>query len=376
MITIDKMTDKMVIAQLLEGVTEHKWMRSMYQALLQNQLASNKLEKLTRAERTLLLKVAKLTLDKLQPLQHVVQLDYMTAPVGVTRTLTCQEVLKEENTDPKLTHLCLEVLTRTVEAGTTRTGVGVLRTENYEDGYVSALSSELADNIIETVVGQLHAMSKTHETIVAENTVRTDDESPAFVGDYLSKLLIRLNQASNKIARRTRRGCGNFIITTPMGVAILQSINPKLGFEFRPALESETSPSTFMYIGDLVHTNTDRSVWKVMSWLPMNAAIRNEPGEMYIVGYKNRSIQNDDSKPVIADTGYTFCPYVLALPITWKDSETDQEYFNLCHRSGYVLNNNVATEHSHSENTAYDYYQLVTANIAAEFSTDTKRDTK
>ena len=111
------------------------------------------------------------------------------------------------------------------------------------------------------------------------------------IGDENMQMLpVTLNKIANDIARKTRRGCGNFVVTTPIGVSLLQS-NAKSTFV--PAPKGDRGSSALMLMGTLNGTI------KVYSSMCLTE-------DMFLVGYKGGSGE--------VDTGYIYSPYVPVMP--------------------------------------------------------------
>lgn len=202
--------------------------------------------------------------------------------------------------------MSLEIVSQAVEAGTRRLQAGwtveAMQDMNSQHGLdleseiTKAVSAEIVQEIDAEIIGDLLSLA---------GTVRTYDHvatgapayTPHFAGDRFAHIGIRINEVANEIARKTRRGPGNFIVVSPMMVSVLQSAAKSV---FAPAVEgSFKGPNNTMLVGTL------NGQIKVYSYLWNQA----QPGasaplgsDQILVGYKGGNGETD--------SGYFYAPYI------------------------------------------------------------------
>jgi hypothetical protein len=246
----------------------------------------------------------------------------------------------------------LEIINQAVEAGSRKLQAGwtieAMQDLNSQHGLdiesemTKAMSAEIVQEIDAEIINDLLALAGTVRTYDHTLTAGTT-YAPAFVGDRFANLGVRINEVANEIARKTRRGAGNFIVVSPMIVSVLQSAAKSV---FAPAVEgSFKGPNNTMLVGTL-----NGSI-KVYSYLWNQA----QPGssapagsDKILVGYKGGNGETD--------AGYFYCPYiplmssgVVVNPVTF------QPVISLMTRYGKV----VFTDPNTSLGNSADYYGRV-----------------
>lgn len=199
----------------------------------------------------------------------------------------------------------LEVVSQAVEAGTRKLQAGWtveamqdLKSQHgldLESELSQVVSAEIVQEIDSEILTDLMALAGTvgafdYNTIGAGPTYQ-----PAYLGDRFANLGIIINAVANEIARKTRRGAGNFIVVSPMVVSILQSAAKSV---FAPAVAgSFKGPNNTMMVGTLNGTIKVYSyLWNQVSGLGAAA------NDTILVGYKGGNGETD--------TGYFYCPYI------------------------------------------------------------------
>lgn len=245
--------------------------------------------------------------------------------------------------------MSLEVVSQAVEAGSRKLQAGwtieAMQDLNSQHGLdleneiTKAISSEIVQEIDAEIVNDLLALAGTVRTFDFSATGGTT-YAPAFVGDRFANIGVRINEVANEIARKTRRGAGNFIVVSPMIVSVLQSAAKAV---FAPAIEgSFKGPNNTMLVGTLNGTI------KVYSYLWNQA----QPGssaplgsDKILVGYKGGNGETD--------AGYFYCPYVpLMSSGVVVNPVTFQPVVSLMTRYGKV----VLTDPTTSLGNSADYY--------------------
>lgn len=202
--------------------------------------------------------------------------------------------------------MSLEIVSQAVEAGTRKLQAGwtieAMQDMNSQHGLdleseiTKAVSAEIVQEIDAEIISDLLALAGTVRTYDFTAT-GAPSYTPHFAGDRFAQLGIRVNEVANEIARKTRRGPGNFIVVSPMIVSVLQSAAKSV---FAPAVEgSFKGPNNTMLVGTLNGTI------KVYSYLWNQA----QPGssaplgsDQILVGYKGGNGETD--------AGYFYAPYI------------------------------------------------------------------
>lgn len=251
----------------------------------------------------------------------------------------------------------LEVVNQAVEAGSRKLQAGwtieAMQDMNSQHGLdveselTKALSAEIVQEIDAEIISDLLALAGTVRTFDFSQTNSTN-YAPAFVGDRFANLGVRINEVANEIARKTRRGSGNYIVVSPMIVSVLQSAAKAV---FAPAVEgSFKGPNNTQLAGTL------NGQIKVYSYLWNHATslgndvpssyIGQDPGtDQILVGYKGGNGETD--------CGYWYAPYiplmssgVVVNPVTF------QPVMSLMTRYGKVA----LTDPTTSLGNSADYY--------------------
>ncbi len=199
----------------------------------------------------------------------------------------------------------LEVISQAVEAGTRKLQAGwtIEAMQDLKAQHGLDLESELSQVVSAEIVQEIDSEILT-DLLALAGTVGVYDYAtiglgpqyqPAYLGDRFANLGIVINAVANEIARKTRRGPGNFIVVSPMVVSILQSAAKSV---FAPAVAgSFKGPNNTMLVGTLNGTIKVYSyLWNQVSGL---SAATND---VILVGYKGGNGETD--------TGYFYCPYI------------------------------------------------------------------
>jgi hypothetical protein len=245
--------------------------------------------------------------------------------------------------------MALEVLTQAVEAGSRKLQAGwtleAMQDLNSQHGMdleselTKALSAEIVQEIDAEIINDLLGLAGTVRTFDFSTTGGTT-YAPAFVGDRFANLGVRINEVANVIARKTRRGTGNFIVVSPMIVSVLQSAAKAV---FAPAVAgSFKGPNNTEMVGTL-----NGSI-KVYSYIWNQAAPGNSApagSDTILVGYKGGNGESD--------AGYFYCPYIpLQSTGTIMNPITMQPVVSLMTRYGKVA----FTDPTVSLGNSPDYY--------------------
>jgi hypothetical protein len=217
----------------------------------------------------------------------------------------------------------IESATKKLQAGWTLEAARTMVSHHgldIENEMLHAVASELVCEIVNEVLGNITKNAKVSELnglcvrnmALEKSDQKTDVDDPFdFKGDA-TKMALEINSVATDIARETRRGCGNFVLASPLDVSLLQTLPT-----FSPPTDTEFYGSTgIMFAGILNGTI------KVYSDI-MNCS------DQMIIGYKG---SNE------TDTGYIYAPHVPVMsggvvmnPVTF------QPVMSLLTRGGHKL---------------------------------------
>lgn len=125
--------------------------------------------------------------------------------------------------------MTLDVVSQAVEAGSRKLQAGwtieAMQDLNAQHGLdlesemTQALSAEIVQEIDQEIITDLIALAGTVDSFdgsAAGPYGTTGNYTPTFIGDRLANLGVIINRVANEIARKTRRGAGNFIVVSPL----------------------------------------------------------------------------------------------------------------------------------------------------------------
>lgn len=225
-------------------------------------------------------RIVKKILDNLTTMD-LIGVQPMQGPVGLVFALQYKEVEGEESTET-LKRLTLEIISQAIEARSRKLqakwtleaaqDLKAMHNIDIRSEIESAIAAEITTEICNEHIQDLMALAEKREVVV-ENT---------------DQVLINLNKLANEIARKTRRGAGNWIVMDPAMYARLQLKDNK---GFKASEGGFRGPVSLLYVGTLygtmkVYVNTFTTDSTVL------------------VGYRG---SNE------VDTGYTWSPYVTLM---------------------------------------------------------------
>ena len=195
---------------------------------------------------------------------------------------------------------------------------------------MAALAQEITTEIDQEIIGSLKALAPTtNQEAYDQNAV---SGTATFVGDEHAALAVMINKVSNEIARKTRRGAGNWAIVSPTVLTMLQSATTSA---FARTTEGPfEAPTNTKLVGTLngamkIYVNTYAT------------------DDEITVGYKGSSE---------SDAAAFYCPYVpLMSSGTVLDPATFEPVVSFMTRYGYVELNNTAS----SLGNATDYVNKI-----------------
>ena len=245
--------------------------------------------------------------------------------------------------------MSIQVLKQTVEAKTRRLSARwtfeaaqdaeSMHGLDVEAEIMQALAQEIVVEIDQEIIGSLRSLAGAGETLNFNALTNASDYTPTYVGDRHALLAIEINRAANRIASRTRRGAGNYIVVSPEALTILQSASTST---FARTTEgSFEAPTNTKLAGTLNGT--------IKVFVDSYAA----DGTKVLVGYKGTSE---------TDAPAFYCPYIPLMstgPV--MDPNTFEPVVSFMTRYGYIELTNTAS----SLGNAADYVDAISlSNVA------------
>ena len=201
---------------------------------------------------------------------------------------------------------------------------------------MQALAQEIVVEIDQEIIGSLRTLAGAGTSLDFGGSLTG---TPTYIGDRHAVLAIEINRAANRIAARTRRGAGNYIVVSPEALTILQSATTST---FARTTEgSFEAPTNTKFVGTLNGT--------IRVFVDNYAA----DGTKVLVGYKGSSE---------TDAPAFYCPYIPLMstgPV--MDPSTFEPVVSFMTRYGYKELTNTAS----SLGNAADYVDAITlANVS------------
>jgi len=245
--------------------------------------------------------------------------------------------------------MSIQILKETVEAKTRRLSARwtfeaaqdaeAMHGVDVESEIMAALAQEIVVEIDQEIIGSLRSLAGAGTTLDFGSL----SGQSVYVGDRHAALAIEINRAANRIAARTRRGAGNYVVVSPEALTILQSASTST---FARTTEgSFEAPTNTKFVGTLNGT--------VKVFVDNYAADQADGGPVVLVGYKGSSE---------TDAPAFYCPYVPLMstgPV--MDPATFEPVVSFMTRYGYKELTNTAS----SLGNAGDYVDAITlANVS------------
>ena len=225
--------------------------------------------------------------------------------------------------------LSIQILKQTVEAKTRKMSARwtfeaaqdaqAMHGLDVEAEIMAALAQEITAEIDQEILSKLMTLAGTATHTFDQTTAFTG--TATYVGDQHAVLAIQINDVANRIAQRTRRGAGNFVVVSPTALTILQSATTSA---FARTTEGTfEAPTNTKFAGTL---NSSVKVY-VNSYAAADAPI--------LVGYKG---------PNEMDAAAFYCPYIpLMSSGVVLDPATMEPVVSFMTRYGYVELTNTAS---------------------------------
>jgi hypothetical protein len=199
---------------------------------------------------------------------------------------------------------------------------------------MQALAQEITAEIDQEILASLSTLAGTASSTFDQAAV---SGTATFVGDEHAALAVLVNDASNEIASRTRRGAGNWMVVSPKILTVLQSATTSA---FARTTEGPfEAPTNTKFVGTL---NNSMRVY-------VNQYATNND---ILIGYKGSTE---------TDAAAFYCPYIpLMSSGTVLDPNTFEPVVSFMTRYGYVELNNQAS----SLGNAADYLNKIAVTTA------------
>ena len=243
--------------------------------------------------------------------------------------------------------MSIQILKETVEAKTRRLSARwtfesaqdaeAMHGLDVEAEIMQALAQEIVVEIDQEIIGSLRSLAGAGTTL--DFGALSSDYTPAYVGDRHALLAIEINRAANRIAARTRRGAGNYIVVSPEALTILQSASTST---FARTTEGSFEAPTNTKLAGVLNGS-------IKVFVDSYAA----DGTKVLVGYKGSSE---------TDAPAFYCPYIPLMstgPV--MDPATFEPVVSFMTRYGYIELTNTAS----SLGNAADYVDAISlANVS------------
>ena len=238
--------------------------------------------------------------------------------------------------------MSIQILKETVEAKTRRLSARwtfeaaqdaeAMHGVDVEAEIMQALAQEIVVEIDQEIINSLRALATPNSTTIDFMDFQYDNATlasgtdsavyaPVYVGDRHAILATEINRSANRIAARTRRGAGNYVVVSPEALTILQSASTST---FARTTEgSFEAPTNTKFVGTLNGT--------IRVFVDNYA----NDGTMVLVGYKG-SLETD--APAF------YCPYIPLMstgPV--MDPNTFEPVVSFMTRYGYKELTNTAS---------------------------------
>ena len=238
--------------------------------------------------------------------------------------------------------LSIQILKQTVEARTRKLSArwtfessqdaNAMHGLDVEAEIMAALAQEITAEIDQEILFSLESLASTGGTYDQSAATGT----ATFVGDEHAAFATMINREANRIAQRTRRGAGNWVVLSPVALTVLQSATTSA---FARTTEGTfEAPTNTKMVGTL---NGAMRVY-VNSYAPDSTPA--------LVGYKG---------PGEVDAAAFYCPYIpLMSSGVVIDPTTFEPVVSFMSRYGYVQLDNTAS----SLGNAGDYLSKINVN--------------
>lgn len=292
-------------------------------------------QKTTQGEQimiNMMLKITTKVLRNIWSLHNIVGIQPLAGPVGLVFALR-YHANENNSIELRIESQTVQAMSRKLNAIWTIEAMQDMQTVQgieIESEIVEVLSSEIFNDVANEVI----AMTRKLATVGRYDEFETPE----------NELIFGLNKAASRIGFTTRRGAGNVIITTPVGIAMLSTKLPKdKGLEFK-VTNHDMYGSAFAEVGSIMSNGKEQ--YKV--FVSTAGALVNPDKVEFIVGFKGKSGE--------CDAGLIYCPYMPVMKTgICVDPVTFQPSIQLLTRYGMVTGGYDEEEKN--------YYRLVTVKL-------------
>jgi hypothetical protein len=251
-------------------------------------------------------KTIKKAIEVTLPIRGLVGIQPMSGPVGLVYALRYRET--DPTNESPVKHMTLDVMSEAVAADTRnlQASYTIEAMQDMKTLHGIDVEKELSDALgIEFGIEAQNEILKDVVQLAEKsgNVVELKPNRVLFLAE--DALHIALARVANEIARKTRRGTGNFIVTSPLGVTILQTTRGP--WQFRPVKQSGTYVGGVTYVGDIIGVTlaAEQVIYKVYSSLSSLSLFPDNAGVDFLVGFKGNNGE--------VDSGYFWAPYITAM---------------------------------------------------------------
>ncbi len=262
-------------------------LQEIYRAVIKNQIEYCEKQKEAKGnyypgefQTSTFAEIAVKMLDNMSPLHDLIGIQPMTAPVGIVYML---RVVKLEND-----RMSINILSEAIEARSLKTSAGVeleplqdriaIDGDDEKDAAISKIGKDIADEITAIMCNHIDIMAK------------GDEEVPNYELKSPDQMIILIMKHANKIAEKSHRGAGNFVIVNE---SVLKDIEESELADFIP-VPDERNDAFLQQVGTL-------NLCTVVYLIKDPRDIKDQPKEV-TVGYRGGSGDTD--------TGLIYCPYI------------------------------------------------------------------
>jgi hypothetical protein len=257
----------------------------------------------------LLLKVCVVVADEIVSLDSLVSIQPMPGPTSLIYQMVYEQVdpyqpLLSDWRAPQLNFVTIPITAKS-RTFQTKFRTDILENDKiYEKLFglelmkalVNVLAREVGYEICSEVVHDILEITTPNISIISQ-----PEGEPAI--PYPTKVGLAIAAASNAIARSTRRGQANVLLTSTVGLSNLKSYiimsEQQLGWKYEPATNNNND-SNMYHAGDIICATSKKIIHRVL----VTTCLRDDDNyDTFILGYKS---------PVSgADAGYVYSPCVM-----------------------------------------------------------------
>lgn len=254
---------------------------------------------------SLLMGTAARLIKQLMIFDNIIGLQPMHSPVGQVFNMQCT-TSDDENGNKRMS---LEIVAAAVEAysrqlqaaHTIEAAQDMTWYKGFDitDELAHILSTEVMSEITYEIVADLVKLANKNP-ITQQIAERFQD-----IPNNINNVMQKINMAALRIADKTRRGPGNFIITSAIGASILRNVVSHHGYKFVNTPKEEIQSyqiGTILHIGNITSSEEDnaRVIFAVYATIAPSTDTTNDKAT-FLIGYKGNNA---------TDTGYIYSPYV------------------------------------------------------------------